>query len=40
MGKKLEVTFVDRLRGERKFASLDELRDQISKDIREAQLRF
>jgi len=39
-GQELEVTFVDRLRGERKFASLDELRDQISKDIREAQLRF
>src|SRR6266404_4965533 len=33
-GQELEVTFVDRLRGERKFASLDELRDQISKDIR------
>jgi len=39
-GQELEVTFVERLRDEKKFASLDELRDQISKDICEAQLRF
>ncbi len=39
-GQELEVTFVERLRDEKKFGSLEELRDQIGKDIREAQLRF
>jgi len=39
-GKELEVTFVDRLRDERKFNSLDELRDQIGQDIQAAQARF
>ena len=39
-GQELEVAFVDKLRAERKFASLAELRDQIARDILEAQLRF
>jgi riboflavin kinase/FMN adenylyltransferase len=39
-GKELEVTFVDRLRDEKKFNSLDELREQIGRDIEAAQARF
>jgi len=39
-GQNLEVTFVDKLRAEAKFASLAELRQQIARDILEAQLRF
>jgi len=39
-GKELEVTFVEKLREEKKFKSLPELRDQIARDILEAQLRF
>jgi riboflavin kinase / FMN adenylyltransferase len=39
-GRELEVTFLERLRGERKFASLAELRDQIARDILDAQMRF
>ena len=39
-GQELEVAFVDKLRAERQFASLAELRDQIARDILEAQLRF
>jgi riboflavin kinase/FMN adenylyltransferase len=39
-GQELEILFVDRLRGERQFASLKELRGQIAQDILEAQLRF
>lgn len=39
-GQELEVTFVERLRGEMKFASLRDLRDQIARDILEAQMRF
>ncbi|HMR29734.1 MAG TPA: bifunctional riboflavin kinase/FAD synthetase [Geminicoccaceae bacterium] len=35
-GERLRVAFVDRLRGERKFAGIDELRDQIGRDCRSA----
>jgi riboflavin kinase/FMN adenylyltransferase len=36
----LELTFLDKLREEKKFPSLDELRHQIARDIQEAQLKF
>jgi riboflavin kinase/FMN adenylyltransferase len=39
-GQELEILFVDRLRGEQKFGSLRDLRDQIAHDILQAQLRF
>ena len=39
-GKELEVTFVERLRPEQKFASLTDLRHQIAQDILDAQMRF
>jgi riboflavin kinase/FMN adenylyltransferase len=39
-GQELEVAFVDKLRDEAKFPSLAELRQQIARDILEAQLRF
>jgi riboflavin kinase/FMN adenylyltransferase len=39
-GQELEVAFVDKLRGEAKFPSLAELRQQIARDILEAQMRF
>jgi len=39
-GQELEVTFVDKLRDERKFGSPDDLRAQIAKDIEEAEKRF
>ena len=39
-GQELKVVFVEKLREERKFASLEELRHQIAKDILDAQLRF
>lgn len=32
-GARMEVRFLQRLRGEAKFASVDELRDQIAKDV-------
>jgi riboflavin kinase/FMN adenylyltransferase len=38
--QELEVTFVDRLRDERRFPSLSDLRDQIARDIQEAESRF
>ena len=38
--KELELVFVEKLRDEKKFPSLAELRDQIGRDILEAQLRF
>jgi riboflavin kinase / FMN adenylyltransferase len=38
--KEIELTFVEKLRDERKFASLEALREQIERDIREAQGRF
>jgi riboflavin kinase/FMN adenylyltransferase len=39
-GQELEVVFVERLRGEKQFASLGELRQQIARDILDAQMRF
>ena len=39
-GKELELTFVDKLREERKFASLDELREQIARDVAAARAKF
>jgi riboflavin kinase / FMN adenylyltransferase len=39
-GRELEVTFLEQLRPEKKFASLAELRDQIARDILDAQMRF
>ena len=38
--QELELVFVDKLRDEKKFPSLEELRQQISRDIREAMVRF
>jgi riboflavin kinase/FMN adenylyltransferase len=39
-GEEMEVTFAARLRDEQKFASLDELKTQIARDIAQARLRF
>ncbi len=39
-GKEVEVAFVDKLRAEKKFDSLGELRQQIAQDILDAQMRF
>lgn len=39
-GQELELTFVDKLRDEKKFPSLEELRGQIARDIEEARGRF
>jgi len=39
-GQELEVMFVEKLRDEKKFASLAELRDEIAHDIQQAQLAF
>lgn len=39
-GRELEVVFVERLREERKFPSLDALREQIAADIRQAESLF
>ncbi|HWX23105.1 MAG TPA: bifunctional riboflavin kinase/FAD synthetase [Candidatus Binatia bacterium] len=39
-GQELELIFVEKLREEKRFDSLPELRDQIAKDILEAQKRF
>ena len=36
-GEKLEVAFVDFIRGERKFAGIDELRGQIAADVKTAR---
>ncbi len=38
--QELEITFLDKLREEKKFASLAELREQIGRDVRDAGLRF
>jgi riboflavin kinase/FMN adenylyltransferase len=39
-GQELELTFVEKLREERKFGSVEELRQQIARDIAEAEKRF
>jgi len=39
-GEEMEVTFLAKLRDERKFASLEELKSQITRDITEARNRF
>jgi riboflavin kinase/FMN adenylyltransferase len=39
-GRELEIIFLEKLRAEKKFPSLDDLRRQIAKDIAEAQLKF
>jgi riboflavin kinase/FMN adenylyltransferase len=39
-GQDLELVFVEKLRDERKFASLAELREQIARDIVDAQTKF
>lgn len=39
-GQPLELFFVEKLRDEKKFPSLSELRDQIGRDILEAQQKF
>jgi riboflavin kinase / FMN adenylyltransferase len=39
-GAELEIIFSERLRDEQKFASVDELRKQIARDITEARKRF
>ncbi len=38
--QELELVFVEKLRPEKKFASLAELREQIARDILDAQMRF
>ena len=39
-GQELEVMFVEKLRDEKKFTSLAELRQEIARDIQQAQLAF
>jgi riboflavin kinase/FMN adenylyltransferase len=39
-GQELELVFVERLRDEKKFSSLTELREQIARDILDAGMRF
>jgi riboflavin kinase / FMN adenylyltransferase len=39
-GQELEITFIDKLRDEQKFPSLEELREQIGKDISAARALF
>jgi riboflavin kinase/FMN adenylyltransferase len=39
-GEELEVIFVEKLRDEKKFASVDELKAQIARDIAEAKMKF
>ena len=39
-GKELHLSFIERIREERKFASLDELRVQIQRDINQASAMF
>jgi riboflavin kinase/FMN adenylyltransferase len=40
VGEELEITFAGKLRDERKFASLDELKAQIARDVDEARRGF
>jgi len=37
-GEEVEVTFLDKLRGEKKFGSMNELKEQIARDIAETRL--
>jgi riboflavin kinase/FMN adenylyltransferase len=39
-GSEIELMFVEKLRDEERFSSLDALREQISRDIKQAQLLF
>lgn len=39
-GKEMEITFLDKLRDEQKFPSLDALKEQIARDVEEARWRF
>lgn len=39
-GQEMEVTFVEKLREEQKFASLEALKEQIGRDVAEARTRF
>jgi riboflavin kinase/FMN adenylyltransferase len=39
-GQEVEILFVEKLREEKQFDSVAELREQIARDIREAALRF
>jgi riboflavin kinase/FMN adenylyltransferase len=39
-GKELELTFIEKLRDEQKFSSLDELRDRIARDVLAARAKF
>ena len=39
-GEEMEITFASRLRDEQKFASLEELKFQIAKDIEAARHAF
>ena len=39
-GEEMEITFAQKLRDEKKFSSLDELKTQITRDIAEAEERF
>jgi riboflavin kinase/FMN adenylyltransferase len=36
-GEAVDVTFVERLRPEKRFSGLDELKDQIARDVEEAR---
>lgn len=36
-GRRVEIVFVDRLRDERRFASIEELKEQISRDVMQAR---
>ena len=36
-GRRVEIAFVDRLRDERRFASIEELKEQISRDVMQAR---
>jgi len=38
--QQVEITFVEKLRDEKKFGSLTDLREQIGHDIQEARVRF
>jgi len=37
-GEEVEVTFLDKLRGEKKFGSMNELKEQIARDVEQARL--